>query len=87
MPKETLDSTDSSLFNPDTSEWDQQKIQQCLNPILTIDILKIIIGSPLQNDRWIWTEEKNGILGVLSAYKLNRSVQNLNNRGSSSSQL
>lgn len=60
----------SSLITSDQRRWDIRKIEELFSPTVVVKILKITFSPNPHIDKWLWTEEKNGIFSVRSAYRL-----------------
>ncbi|XP_041004081.1 uncharacterized protein LOC121249435 [Juglans microcarpa x Juglans regia] len=65
-----MDETVDIPLDPETKGWRMDHIRALFNPIVVADILKIRLSSNQYEDKWIWTEEKNGVFSVKSAYRL-----------------
>ena len=72
------------LINKDTAEWKSSVIDALFVPHEADIIKSIPISSKLPNDKLIWTETRNGLFTVRSAYHLARTRSVSNSRGTSS---
>ncbi|XP_035543593.1 uncharacterized protein LOC118347680 [Juglans regia] len=64
-----MEATVDSLIDQETKWWKVEYIRALFNPIVVVDILKIMLSSNEYEDKWIWTQEKNGNSSVQSAYR------------------
>lgn len=76
MDIEENNETVDSLIYSNTMEWNTQKIRALFNPIIAVDILKIVICPRDHKYKWTWAQEKNGKYTVKSAYRFFREQQN-----------
>ena len=72
------------LINEDTTEWKSSVIDALFLPHESDIIKSIPISSRLPPDKLIWTETRNGLFTVRSAYHLARTWSASNSRGTSS---
>jgi hypothetical protein len=55
---------------PDSSEWNEQLLKECMYPHNVNEVLKIRLSERIQDDHIAWFYERSGVFTVKSAYKL-----------------
>jgi hypothetical protein len=63
------------LFIPGTRCWDEHKVRQSFLAIESNEVLKIRMGTNMEQDILAWAHEKNGVYSVRSAYRLLKNDQ------------
>ena len=68
----------SDLIDPSTNRWNEGLVQSIFYPPDAEEIMQIPVPSSSGDDFISWTQEKNGIFSVRSAYKLGMHLKKQN---------
>lgn len=86
MPLDTLHEKVDSLIDPINSTWNMATVNNLFSPPVAAAIRKIPLSLTLQEDRWIWREERDEKYSLKSAYRLIHHASYLSNGEPSNAQ-
>lgn len=72
---EMLNAIISCLINSIIKGWDINRDKAQFNPIIAVEILKIVVGSNQHIYKWIWTKDGEVKFSVRYAYRLVKNIQ------------